>query len=260
MVTITEVKQSYKLELLKYKNALDLIEKEFKSENFQKGLYQINMADEIYNSIKFINHNENEKDINVIEFFEDIVRITLVFCGWLICCKFMKELQIIKIRKQVVTIFSTEELDQLYRELMDFLTQNELVNDDFQKYPEKLIKVTQQDIKLLIRNNKEIININTIQIEENPFSNIENYKLFIYLNEWFKPTGKKAKYSYILEHFQKQREKELLEKPFFEFVTRFKGEFISDRKQPSANNQKYFKMLDDIEQEFIKTNTIVTNL
>jgi hypothetical protein len=172
----------------------------------------------------------------------------------------MKELQIIKIRKQVVTTFSTEELDQLYRELMDFLTQNELVNDEFQKYPEKLIKVTQQDIKLLIGNNKEIININTIQIEENPFSNIENYHLFIYINKWFKPSGKKAKYSYILEHFQKEREKQLIEKPFFEFVERITKMPISKRKHPSANNQEYFKILNDIEQDFIKTNTIVTKL
>lgn len=88
---------------------------------------------------------------------------------------------------------------------------------------------------------------------EHPFSSQENYDLFRYFDQWFKPSGKKAKYTYILEHFQDNREKQIMEKPFFDFIEKYTNNPITKRKHSSANNPSLFEILKKLENDFIQS-------
>lgn len=136
----------------------------------------------------------------------------------------------------------------------------EVINMDKLNFEQFLYECIEEQQKYLHFENSNTLKKSSITLEENPFSNEENYQLFNYFCEWFKPKGGKAKYSYILEHFQQERECQLLEKPFFEFVGRKLNQKIALRKQPSANNPKYFDLLKNIEAQFMKEYNIETKL
>lgn len=186
----------FKPALLKFKNVIENVEIEFINENYYKGIEQIETAKETYNSIEFFNINEGEKDVNVImQFVIDYYRIQLVIYNWLHCIQLMSELQVIKIREQITTKFDIKELDKLYRDLMGFLTHNEKVIENYQKYPTKLIKETQGEINQLIENIKAQKENSPKQLDSNstnnvpqpiiksPFSVLEWATIFYYANE-----------------------------------------------------------------------------
>lgn len=73
---------------------------------------------------------------------------------------------------------------------------------------------------------------------EHPFSSKTNFELFKYLDEWFKPSGKKAKYTYIFNHFKDNDFEPLLsQNTYLEFVMSFKNIKIADRLQGAPSNK-----------------------
>ncbi|MBU3660715.1 MAG: hypothetical protein FGM14_12625 [Flavobacteriales bacterium] len=73
---------------------------------------------------------------------------------------------------------------------------------------------------------------------EHPFSSQKNFELFKYLDEWFKPTAKKAKYTYIYNHFKDNNFEPILsQNSYFEFVEKFKNISIANRLQGAPSNK-----------------------
>jgi hypothetical protein len=73
---------------------------------------------------------------------------------------------------------------------------------------------------------------------EHCFSSKTNFELFKYLDDWFKPSGKKAKYTYIFNHFKDNNFEPLLsQNNYLEFVMSFKNIKIADRLQGAPSNK-----------------------
>ncbi len=90
---------------------------------------------------------------------------------------------------------------------------------------------------------------------EHPFSSKTNFELFKYLDEWFKPRGKKAKYTYIFNHFKDNDFEPLLsQNTYLEFVMSFKNIKIADRLQGAPSN-KIDAEINRLVSEFKKSNS-----
>jgi hypothetical protein len=73
---------------------------------------------------------------------------------------------------------------------------------------------------------------------EHPFSSPRNFDLFKYLDEWFKPTAKKSKYTYIYNHFKDNNFEPLLsQNTYLEFVKKFKNIEMANRLQGAPSNK-----------------------
>jgi hypothetical protein len=73
---------------------------------------------------------------------------------------------------------------------------------------------------------------------KHPFSSETNFKLFKYLDEWFKPKAEKSKYTYIYNHFKdNDLEPILSQKVYFKFVGDFKNISIAQRLQGAPSNK-----------------------
>jgi hypothetical protein len=87
-------------------------------------------------------------------------------------------------------------------------------------------------------------------ITNHPFSNYENFELFIFLDKSFNNPGEKSKFSYIYNHLKEtKKEIALSQKDYFNFVRKYKEITISDRLQPAPSN-KYDEELNRLVNQF----------
>lgn len=216
--------------------------------------YYKKINDSIVNSF-LLSFDESNKRFNSYECFETFLSKPNKFYD--------------DIENQAVSFFNTFRNEMIeiiqhiedYKVLLDFKLKLYLESEKIKEIL-GIDKVTQlEQIIYIIHEQQEFLkfekgNIKLIEkkqeITEHPFSSDENFRLFIYLNQWFKPRGVKAKFTYILEHFQNVREKNMLESTFFDFIETYTKTRIAKRKQPSANNPDYFEILKILEEAFLK--------
>jgi hypothetical protein len=87
---------------------------------------------------------------------------------------------------------------------------------------------------------------------EHPFSKKENFDLFKYFDEWFKPQGKKVKYTYIFNFFIEHKKENFSQSQFFIFASIYSGLNLGVRKH-SDNSVDHTKTLFNLENDFNKT-------
>jgi len=123
-----------------------------------------------------------------------------------------------------------EIYDTLY--LKGCLHLSTFINSVKQYLPDENLKNTNEKPKDEVTENEIVSQI------EHPFSSPRNFDLFKYLDEWFKPTAKKSKYTYIYNHFKDNDFEPLLsQNTYLEFVKKFKNIEMANRLQGAPSNK-----------------------
>ena len=149
----------------------------------------------------------------------------------------------------------SDELNLLEKINLEFDKTSKLfipINDDYKIICDRYLKLLEQQKEM----HSEKQQVETIKEQEHPFSKSENFELFKYFDEWFKPESK-AKYTYIFDFIKNKLEVTLNEQLYFKYITKLKPNLNlkTKRAQPTATNEKKQKLVESLYQDYLKQTT-----
>lgn len=142
--------------LILYKSEIDILKVEFDNENFEKGKLLIEVINILYQNLNCLNLSENDEPFKIVaSLICDQILIEQLEKATNELQKQCKVLDVVKIRNTAFQAFDFQTLNILYRQLFDYLTKNELVLHEYEKYPKKLINSTKKEILKLMKVNEK---------------------------------------------------------------------------------------------------------